>query len=121
MQTKQSFISACANAAAGICSFFTTERNARIHLAMAILTITAAIVLKLSGIQWVAVLCCIALVMGAEMMNSAVEKLCDLVHSDYHPVIKTIKDVAAGAVLLAALISVVVALIIFLPKLNELL
>jgi diacylglycerol kinase len=51
-----------------------------------------------------------------EMMNTAVEKLCNVVHQDIHPGIKLVKDIAAGAVLVSAIISVVIACVIFLPK-----
>jgi undecaprenol kinase/diacylglycerol kinase (ATP) len=52
------------------------------------------------------------------MVNHALEKLCDMVHPEWHPVIKTVKDVSAGAVLVAAVVSVAVGLIIFIPKLS---
>lgn len=64
-----------------------------------------------------AVLLCIGLVMALEMVNAAIEKLCDRLHPDKHTDIKLVKDMAAGAVLWAAIISAIVGLIIFAPKL----
>jgi diacylglycerol kinase len=64
---------------------------------------------------------CIASVLSFEMINSAIEKICNLVHPTYHPAIKTIKDMAAGAVLFVSVISSIIGAIIFLPKILQLL
>jgi len=66
--------------------------------------------------EWIVVLLCICAVLGLEMINSALEHLCNLVQRDYHPLVKKIKDVSAGAVLIASIISVVIGFIIFIPK-----
>lgn len=63
---------------------------------------------------------CICLVIICELFNTAIEKLCDVVTGEYHPVIGYIKDVSAAAVLLACLLSVIAGLIIFGPKLISL-
>jgi diacylglycerol kinase len=59
---------------------------------------------------------CIAFVISMEMLNTAIEKLCDVVHKELHPDIKRVKDIAAGAVLVSAIFSLMTGLIIFLPK-----
>ncbi|MFT4154264.1 diacylglycerol kinase family protein [Parafilimonas sp.] len=100
----------------GICYFFKTERNGKIQAVVALFTILAACALHISAIEWVLVLFCIASVIALEMVNTALEHLCNHVHEDYHPSIKIIKDVAAGAVLFASIISVITGLIIFIPK-----
>lgn len=105
----------------GIQHFFKTERNGKIQATVACFTLLAGFYLQLSSVEWILILLCIGLVIGLEMMNTALEHLCNHVHSDYHPTIKIIKDVAAGAVLFASMISVITGLIIFVPKILPLL
>ena len=76
---------------------------------------------SLSCFQWMLVLFCIGFVISLEMINSAIERYCDLVTTDFHPGIKIIKDVAAGAVLVASIMSLIIGLIIFIPALVDLL
>lgn len=114
--SQQSLLKSFTNAFAGMAHFFANDRNGKIHLASAITVVITSITLHISAIEWLAILLCIALVIGLEMLNSALEKLCDLVEPNYHPTIKVIKDVSAAAVVLAAIISVVIGVIIFLPK-----
>lgn len=112
----QSFAAAVGNALRGIIDFFKLERNGRIQGVVTVAVLIAAGVFHLSSIEWIVVLLCICAVLGAEMINSALEHVCDLVQRDYHPLIKKIKDVSAGAVLVASVISVIIGLIIFIPK-----
>ncbi len=105
----------------GILSFFRTERNGRIQGIIAIFVITAGLLLGISAQDWIRILGCIALVLCLEMVNSAIEKTCNLVSTDFSPAIKTIKDISAGAVLLAAIIAVIIGCIVFLPYLHTLL
>lgn len=104
----------------GLFLFFRMERNGKIQLSLAVLVTAFGIALQISVNEWIYVLLCIAAVLSLEMLNSAVEKLCDLVCADYNPAIKIIKDVSAGAVLWTSLISLIVAAIIFLPKIISL-
>ena len=99
---------------------FTTQTNFRIHLVLAVLAILLGICLHITVMEWLFVSICIALVLFAELINTAVEKLADMVHKDHHPEIKLVKDVSAGAVLIIAVISAVIGLIIFLPKIISL-
>lgn len=92
----------------------------RIHIVVAALACIAAFYLNLTSIEWVIIIICIVLVISFELLNTAIEELCNMIHPEQHPVIKKIKDIAAGAVLVAAIGSVVVGLIIFLPKLISL-
>ncbi len=113
---KQPFIKTFGNAINGLKFFFKKERNGKIQAGIAVVVLIAALYLHLSFIEWFVVLLCIAIVIALELMNSALEYLCNLMHSEFHPTIKIIKDVAAGAVLFASIISVIIGLIIFLPK-----
>lgn len=118
---EQSLWKAFYNAWKGIQHFFLHDRNGRIHLGAAIAIVLAAFILKVSSFEWIVLLICIAAVIALEMINAAIEKLCDLVHKDYHPAIKIIKDISAASVMLAAAVSIVIGAIIFLPKIIELL
>ncbi len=101
---------------AGLRWFFKHEHNARIHGVAAILVIIISFVLKISRLEFMAVLLAIALVLVAEMINSAIEKMLDHLSPVIHPAVKIIKDLAAAAVLVAAIVAVVIGLIIFIPK-----
>jgi len=101
----------------GVKQFFSRERNGKIQTVFGITAIVLGFTVSLSSFQWLLVLFCIGLVISLEMINSAIEKYCDLVTTDFHPRIKVIKDVAAGAVLVASLTSLVIGLIIFIPAL----
>ena len=104
----------------GLFLFIKKERNGKIQFAIAVLAIACSIALQISAQQWIIVLLCIAAVLSLEMLNSTIEKLCDLIHPGYHPTIKIIKDVAAGAVLWTSIISAIIGVIIFLPKIFSL-
>lgn len=95
---------------------FTAETNFKIHSLFAIIAIVLAIGLHIPTFEWLLIIFCIALVMVIEMINTAIEKLCDVVQKDFHPAIKKIKDIAAGAVLVTATCSLIVGTVIFLPK-----
>ncbi|WP_231459833.1 diacylglycerol kinase family protein [Pedobacter sp. Leaf132] len=101
----------------GLALFFAKENNARIHAIGAIFAILLSVWLKISAIEWIAVLIVIALVFVAEIINTAIEKLADVVSTEINPKIKVVKDLAAGAVLVAAIVAIIIGAIIFLPKL----
>ena len=101
--------------------FFLHERNGRIETILAIIVILFSIAMEVSHTEWIAIFLCIAMVIGFEMLNSALEKLCDMVQEEYHPVIKIIKDMSAAAVLWASLISFIIAALIFAPKIYRIL
>ena len=92
------------------------EHNARIHVFIAVCVLLAGLLFEISAGEWIAVTLCIGLVIALEMINSAIENLADFVSPEKHDRIKKVKDLAAGAVLLGAVIAVVVGLIVFLPK-----
>ena len=92
------------------------EHNARIHLFIAICVLIAGVIFKISTAEWIAVVFCIGLVIALELINSAIENTADLISKEKNETIKKIKDLSAGAVLIAAIASAVIGLIIFLPK-----
>jgi len=104
-------------AAEGIVYSFRTQRNMRIHFAVAVLVLFLAAFLHLSKSEFIYLLFAIFLVLIAEMINSAIELAVDLHSLEYHPLAKAAKDVSAGAVLLAAVNSVITGILIFYPYL----
>lgn len=102
----------------GLRSCFVSEQNFRIHTLLTVVAVIFAIVFNISAMEWIATGFCIAFVIAMEMINTAIEKLCDVVHKDIHPGIKKVKDIAAGTVLVSAIFSLITGLIIFLPKIN---
>ncbi|MDE3234987.1 MAG: diacylglycerol kinase family protein [Bacteroidota bacterium] len=118
MKQRQSFGRALINAFAGLRYFFQNERNAKIQAIIAIVTLLVALILKISIAEWIAIFLCIASVLCLEMINSALEALCDAGYPTHNDFIKICKDIAAGAVLLASIISVVIGLLIFIPKIT---
>ena len=105
----------------GLIIFFRHERNGKIQLAVAIIVGLFGFKCQLSTIEWMVVIACIATVLAFEMVNSSIEKLCNLVHPTFHPAVKIIKDMAAGAVLLVSIGSSIIGIIIFLPKILQML
>ena len=92
------------------------EKNFRIQYVIALLIIIAGLSFSISKMEWLIILLCFAVVLCFEIINSAIEKLCDLVCPQYNLTIKKVKDMSASAVLLAAIISFIVGCVIFLPK-----
>lgn len=92
------------------------EQNFRFHLVSAIIVIMAGFVTGLSIVEWCIIILIIALVIGTELINTAIERAVDLASPEIHPLAKQAKDVAAGAVLVFALASGIIGLLIFLPK-----
>ncbi|MEP6675900.1 MAG: diacylglycerol kinase family protein [Ferruginibacter sp.] len=91
--------------------------NFKIQLLLGALIFFAGFFFGISINEWLILILCCIIVLTLEMINTAIEKMCDLVTTGFHPQIKIIKDVAAGAVLVSAAGSAVAGIIIFLPKL----
>lgn len=104
----------------GLASALKTERNFKIQLVCAVLVVLSGFIFSISASEWLAVTICIGMVLFAELMNTAIEKLLDFIHPGLHPKIGEIKDISAAAVLILATASLIVALIIFVPKLISL-
>lgn len=100
----------------GIGFLVSGEHNAWIHCFAAVLVIVCGYLLELSSIEWIAVIFAIGFVFAMEAINSSVEALCDFVSPEHRPVISKVKDLAAGAVLIAAITAALIGGIIFFPK-----
>jgi diacylglycerol kinase (ATP) len=100
----------------GIRLVFSSEANMKIHLAVTLVVVICGFYFQISIFEWIACLLCIGLVFSAEMINTAIENVVDLTSPDFHELAGKAKDIAAGAVLICAIISVIIGLSIFLPK-----
>jgi diacylglycerol kinase len=97
-----------------------TQRNTRIQLVVAVLVVVAGLVLGLTRMEWMLVIICIGMVLSAELFNTALEVLTDLVTPNYNKKAGLLKDVAAGAVLITAIAAAITGLMIFIPKIMKL-
>jgi diacylglycerol kinase (ATP) len=100
----------------GIALFFKNEHNAWIHLLATIAAIALAFILRCSKTEFIMIILAIGFVWAAELFNTAIEKMADLITKETDPQIKFIKDAAAAAVLIAAVTAFIIGLIIFIPK-----
>jgi diacylglycerol kinase (ATP) len=101
----------------GIGVMLRTQHNAWVHAVATVAAVTAGIVLGIERLEWLAVVLAIMAVWTAEALNTAFESLCDVASPEFHPMVERAKDVAAGAVLVAAIGSVVIGLLVFGPRL----
>ena len=92
------------------------EQNFRFHLLSAVIVIVAGLFTGLSLMEWIVIVLVITLVIGAELLNTAIERVVDLASPDYHPLAKQAKDIAAASVFVFAVCSVIIGMLIFLPK-----
>ena len=100
----------------GIKSSLKTERNIKIHFSMMVLVIVAGILLDISTYEWMICIILFGMVIGGELVNTAIEEVTDLVTTEINPKAKLAKDIAAGAVLIMAITSAIIGFIIFIPK-----
>ena len=111
------FIKSFSNALRGIAFLFKSQSNARIELIIACIVIIAGILFRISNNEWITILLCIALVLSLEGINTSIEIFADKLHPDFDTEIGKAKDVAAGAVLIAAIVAAFIGFIIFVPRL----
>ena len=104
----------------GILYAFKTQHNIWIHIFVMVFVITAGFIFRLNLIEWGLIVFAIGIVLVSELINTAIESLVDFISPNYNKNVGLIKDVAAGAVLISAITSVVIGLIIFLPKIIRL-
>lgn len=105
----------------GLWHIVRVEQNARIHLAVAVLVMVAGLTLGLSNGELAAIFFAVIIVFLAEVLNTAIEKTLDLIEPQFNNKVAIIKDMAAGAVLVAAIGAVIIGVVIFTPYILELL
>ncbi len=110
------FIKSMNYALNGLWGVFSTEANMKIHLVITALVVISGFLFQISVTEWLICLVCFGMVIGMEMMNTALEKWVDFVSPEYHTAAGQAKDIAAGAVLIVAVFAALAGLIIFVPK-----
>jgi diacylglycerol kinase (ATP) len=108
-------IASVRHACAGLAAMVRHEHNSWIHLAATIGVLGLGFAVRLTGGEWISILVAIVLVWMAEAFNTAFELLCDVVSPEFHPAVRTAKDVAAGAVLASAIGAAAIGALVFLP------
>lgn len=120
-EKNKHFITSLEFALQGIRTVFKEERNMRTHVLMGVLAIIAGFIFRLNRLEWLWLLFVIFFVLIVEIINTAFENVVDMCTDfHFHPIGKKIKDMAAGAVLITAIFSLLVGSIIFLPKIWQL-
>ena len=104
-------------AAKGAFKLITTEHSVMVQSSLACIMIIAGFYFQISHEEWLVQTLAIGLVLGVEGLNTAVEKIADFIHPNYHEKIGFIKDIAAGAVFFAAMTAIAIGCIIYIPKL----
>ena len=104
----------------GIKHGFITQLNIKVHIIISILVIVAGFLLNISLNQWILIIIVMAMVFSAELINTAIEGVVDIISPDYDKKAGLIKDCAAAAVLITAIAAAIVGMLIFAPKLIEL-
>lgn len=105
----------------GILSALKTERNLHVHVIMMTLVIIFGFIFKINVYEWIICIILFILVIAAEMFNTAIEATVDMAMPNLHPLAKKAKDVSAGAVLIIAFGAMIIGLIIFIPKILDIL
>ena len=100
----------------GAIKLITTEHSVMVQSSVAVLMIIAGFYFNISHEEWLIQTLAIGLVLGIEGLNTAVEKIADFIHPEYHERIGFIKDIAAGSVFFAAMTAIAIACIIYIPK-----
>lgn len=100
----------------GAYKLITTEHSVMVQFSLALLMIVAGFVFHISREEWMIQILVFGLVLAVEGLNTAVEKMADFIHPEFHDRIGFIKDIAAGAVFFAAMAAIAVGLLIYVPK-----
>ncbi len=103
----------------GIRYFFKYERSAVVYVIAAIIGITGAWMLQMSPMEWLVILFVLLTTLAVELLNTAIEAICDLVSPEYNPLVKIAKDCGSGATFVLSVVGIVVGLIMYVPKIIE--
>ena len=100
----------------GIIASFKSERNMKIHVLATIIVVILGLILKINIVEWCFCIISIVLVISAELLNTAIENIVDMISPEKNEKAKLIKDISAGAVLVLAIGAFIIGMIIFIPK-----
>ena len=113
---KRTFKGSVKNCLDGISYVTKNEKNFKREIALGIIALILSYILKIDKIEFIIVLTMICLVLTAEIINTAIERTVDLVTKEYHELARIAKDVSAGSVLVTSIFSLIIGIIIFIPK-----
>lgn len=116
---NKSVLQSFKNAWYGLCQAFKSERNMKVHFIAAILVIAAGLFLEVDNVSWIALIFAIGLVFIAELFNTAIEELTDLVIEEFSEKAGRVKDISASAVMASACVAVAIGIRVFLPQIIE--
>ena len=105
-------------AVSGIITAIKTEKSMRVHYSIAVLVLLSSLFFDFNRTEFLLLLFAVSLVVISEMINTAIERTIDLVTKDFHPLARLVKDVAAGAVLIATINSLIVGYLLFFERLS---
>jgi diacylglycerol kinase (ATP) len=117
---KRKLIKSFSNAFRGIAFLFKSQPNARIELIISAIVVLSGLFFWISLAEWIIISLCIALVLGLEATNTAIEIFADKLHPGFDEQIGKAKDVSAGAVLIASIVASIIGFIIFAPRIFDL-
>lgn len=109
------FLMGFVHAGRGLAAALQGETNLKVMLAGAVVAVGLGVYRQLDRLEWAAIMLCIGLVISLELANTALERLLDVIHPEHDPRIGRVKDILAGAVLVAAVAAAVVGVLVFLP------
>lgn len=118
---KRTFKGSVKNCLDGISYVTKNEKNFKREIALGIIALILSYILKIDKIEFIIILTMICLVLTAEIINTAIERAVDLVTKEYHELARIAKDVSAGSVLVTSIFSLIIGIIIFIPKIITLL
>lgn len=99
---------------------YRNEQNLAVDIGVSIIVLIAGIIFKLSLVEWIIIIFLIGIVISLELINTSIEAVVDLVTEEYHPLAKVAKDTSASAVFIIAIVSAIIGIIIFMPKIISL-
>lgn len=118
---KRTFKGSVKNCLDGISYVTKSEKNFKREIALGIIALILSYILKIDKIEFIIILTMICLVLTTEIINTAIERAVDLVTKEYHELARIAKDVSAGSVLVTSIFSLIIGIIIFMPKIITLL
>lgn len=113
---KRTFKGSVKNCLDGISYVTKNEKNFKREIALGIIALILSYILKIDKIEFIIILTMICIVLTAEIINTAIERTVDLVTKEYHELARIAKDVSAGSVLVTSIFSLIIGIIIFIPK-----
>ncbi|MEH6904325.1 diacylglycerol kinase family protein [Neobacillus drentensis] len=116
---QQSWLGTFSNAFAGILVALKSEKNMKSHLFCSIIVLLVSYYFSITKMEWIFILFAIGGMFALELVNTAIERVVDLVTAEYHPLAKQAKDMAAGAVLIYAVLSIAIGIFIFFPYIQR--